>query len=172
MQTVFAFPKVTKALLLAADCGRGSGGADLSSAHCCSVGGRASWAPESLPPSLPCTPVTGTTNSTSLLVFVLSEQSGLVAPSLSNFPHPSRTRFLPGIVVARQKAAWLSCLLLSECRLLLGGRAHCVHFSILPPPPSDYEDFTAKILTFSSASLVECLAQGRLPMCFNQLINQ
>lgn len=113
MQTVFAFPKVTKALLLAADCGRGSGGADLSSAHCYSVGGRALWAPESLPPSLPCTPVTGTTNSTSLLVFVLSERSGLVAPSLSNFPHPSRTRFLPGTVVARQKAAWLSCLLRS-----------------------------------------------------------
>lgn len=166
------FPKVTKALLLAANRGRGAGGADFSSAHWCSVGGRASWAPESLPPSLPCTPVTGATNCTSLLVSVLSELSGLVAPSLSNFPHPSRTRFLPGIVVERQKVAWLSCRLLSECRLLLGGRAHSVHFSILPPPPSEYEDFTAKILTSSSASLEESLAQRRLSMCFNQLINQ
>ena len=51
---------------------------------------------------------TGTTTSTSLLISLLTELCGSAAISHSNFPGPLRTPSLSGIVVKRQKAAWLS----------------------------------------------------------------
>lgn len=80
-------------------------------------------------------PSTSTTNSPSLLISVLSELSGSAAPSLSNFPHPSRTLFRLGIVMENQK--WAGCLICSSFSTgwLWGARAHCVQFSILPSVP-------------------------------------
>lgn len=128
--------------------------------------------PKSVPPSLPHThPSISPTTSNSPLIFVLSELSGLVATSLRNFPQPQELLSSPGIVVERQKAAWLSRLLLSEYRLALGVQGSLCPF-LHPAPnnsPPDYEGFRAKILTFStlSASQAECLAQRRLPILIN-----
>lgn len=111
---------------------RGTGRAGFSRACSSSAGWQSLW----WSPLRTCLhpfhayPASGTTSSASLLIFVLPGLSGSAATSLSNFPPPSSTPFLSGIVVKRQKAAWLSRLLLSEYRLALGGQG-----SVGPPLP-------------------------------------
>lgn len=121
MQTVLAFPTAATVLLLAAN-HNPEALVQTSFQSLLFLRGwqRPWWSPETCLHLFHTRPATGTTSSPSLLL-VLAELSGSAATSLSNFPRFSRTPSLPGIVTERQKAAWLSHLLLSESRLALGG---------------------------------------------------
>ena len=70
---------------------------------------------------------TGTTISTSLLISLLAELCGSAAIPCSNFPCPSRTPSLSGIVVKRQKAAWLSLNSSLSTAWLCGAGDHRIH---------------------------------------------
>lgn len=138
MQTVYAFPTATEVLLLAAN-----HGPEALAWRVLPEAAVPQWMAEALcsPPELASISSTHThpwispNTSNSPLLFVLSELSGLVATSLRNFPQPQEPLSSPEIVAEKQKADWLSRLLLSEYRLALGVQGSLCPF--LHPAPNN-----------------------------------